>query len=830
MKTLNAKLRTLNPHGRCIRRSFGVPSFALALLISSLSAAESPALLQARQALAESIPQVAVVKIKTALASKDFPTDQRITAQRLLAESQIAGGQPDDALATLKPLADSPETALLRGHAHASLGQWSQALPLYQKLSRQPAAAAVGEAEALQSLGRSAEAVAVLQELADGENGTPAIRLRLASMLVELGQAPQARAALSTFTGTAPADAKWRDYIEARIHLLENKPDLAVAKLEGLLDGTTGARPLGLSENLAAAIKLTEAEARLNGTGPDAAEPVLENFIRQNPTNAQLPLLFRRLDQIYALDKTPNENVLRTFVRELTGEARVLSLFYICRQRIRDKRYEPAQRSLDSFLQEYADHPLAAYVHQMRADLALTNGDLARAEQELDAAANSAKSDDARGDFALRTALINLKQQEFVRAATHLATARRSPRLRQSATYNTALAWLMQRNFPNYAATLQSSGSDIRNPDLLENLRIEEGLALARAGDARAPQVLHAFLREYPGNPRRTEAQLAYAELAFQNGKTSDAEAFIQAAADTAPTAELAEHGQYLAIFLEEAKKPRDDNKVLALAREFLRKNPDSALLPAVRMKLGQVYFQHEDFLHAQEQFETLAREQPAGDYAETALFLAGQCSARLINTDALNRATELFGKVADRHGPLEAHARLQQAIIKNKLGAPDEAVKIYDSILAAPAISDPDIRYAALIGKGDNLAALGKTDIKQLEAAVVAYDQLLALPAVPAAWRNESAYKKGKALLSLARPDEALTVFYDILDSSAKGTRETFWSTKAGTDAASLLESRRQWKNAIGVYEKLAKLAGPQTEQARQRIKSLKLEHLLWD
>ena len=815
MKTLNSELRTLNSERVGMAVSFRVLSFAVSLLLTHSFAAESPALLQARQALAENIPQVAVVKMKAALAAKDFPVDQRIAALRLLAEAQLAGGQAEDALATLQPLADSPEVALLRAHSHASLGRWAEALALYQKLARHPVAAAVGEAESLQALGRTSEAVAVLQQLAAGEGGTPAIRLRLASLLVELGQAEPARAALASFAEAGPADAKWRDSIEARILLLENKPALALEKLEGLGEGA--------SDHLIAAIKLTEAEARLKLADPDAAEPVLENFIRQNPMNTQLPLLFRRLDQIYAMDKTPNENVLRTFVREMTGEAKVLSLFYICRQRIRDQRDEPAQRSLDSFLQENADHPLAANIHQMRADLALARGDLAKAEAEMDAAANAAKSEEARAEFAMRTALINLRQEEYLRAATHLATARRSPRLAQSAAYNTALAWLMQRNFSNFATAV----AELRDPELRESLRIEEGLALARAGDARAPQVLHAFLREYPGNSRRTEAQLAYAELAFQNGKTSDAEAFVQAAADTAPTAELAEQSEYLALFLEDAKKPRNGDRVLALAREFLRKHAESALVPAVRMKLGQVYFQHEDFLQAQEQFETLAREQPAGDYAETALFLAGQCSARLINDDSLNRATELFGKVADRHGSLEAEARLQQAIIKNKLGAPDEAVKIYDSILSSPTLSVAEVRYAALIGKGDNLAALGKTDAKQLAAALVAYDALLALPAVPAAWRNEGAYKKGKVLLALSRSDEALTVFYDILNADA---RENFWSTKAGTAAASLLESRQQWKNAIGVYEKMAKLPGPQSEQARQRIKALKLEHRLWD
>ena len=290
----------------------------------------------------------------------------------------------------------------------------------------------------------------------------------------------------------------------------------------------------------------------------------------------------------------------------------------------------------------------------------------------------------------------------------------------------------------------------------------------------------------------------------------------------------MIEQSEYLAIFLEDAKQPRDDEKVIALARAFATAHPQSPQLADVRMKLGQVYFHREDFLNAQEQFETVSRSENA--FVESALFLAGQCAMKLINSEALNRALELFGKVAERKGALEAHARLQQAIIKNKLGAEDDAVKIYDSLLGAPKPPEPDVRYAALIGKGDNLLVLGKKDPKQTEAALTSYDQLLALPDAGPAWRNQAAYKKGKALQQLDRNDAALALFYDILDRNATGPRETFWYAKAGFDAAGILEARLQWKNAIGVYEKMSKLPGPHTEQAKQRVKTLRLEHFLWD
>ena len=151
-------------------------------------------------------------------------------------------------------------------------------------------------------------------------------------------------------------------------------------------------------------------------------------------------------------------------------------------------------------------------------------------------------------------------------------------------------------------------------------------------------------------------------------------------------------------------------------------------------------------------------------------------------------------------------------------------------STAGTPTPPDPEVRYAALVGKGDNLVLLGKKDPKQTEAALTTYDHLLGLPEVGPSWRNQAAYKKGKALQQLDRNDEALALFYDILDRSTTGPRETFWYAKAGFDAAGILEARQQWKNAIGIYEKMAKLSGPHAEQAKQRVKTLRLEHFLWD
>jgi tetratricopeptide (TPR) repeat protein len=246
-------------------------------------------------------------------------------------------------------------------------------------------------------------------------------------------------------------------------------------------------------------------------------------------------------------------------------------------------------------------------------------------------------------------------------------------------------------------------------------------------------------------------------------------------------------------------------------------------------MKLGQVYFQREDYLNAQEQFETLAAAAPEGAYAETALFLAGQCGTKLFAAEAHKHALELFGKVAERKGALEPHARMQQAILKSQLGAADDAVKIYEIVLAGTAPAE--VRYAALIGKGDNLTALAKTDLTQASAAIATYETLLAIPEAGPMWRNQAAYKKARVLQQIGRKDDALLVFNEILDMNAgPRERETFWLSRAGFEAAALLESQEQWKSAIGIYRKMTKIPGPHVDQAKQRVKALQQQHFIWD
>jgi TolA-binding protein/predicted negative regulator of RcsB-dependent stress response len=815
-------------------------TLALLLLCAPVAAVEVPTqLAKAMRAMSEGLPEVAIARLKTALDDRTFPKVHRAQAARLLAEAHLAANEPKQALAVLQTVPESPEPEwqLLRANVETANSQWANAFRRYQELSQQPnvpIAASLGEVECLQALGRTAEAVAKLRKIVAKDKPPVVAQLRLASLYIELGRAKDARNVLTGAQVTESADLKWLRNLEGRILLLENAPKEALEKLEALV-----ADRVGLSPNLHAAATLAIAEARLALGGPDQAAKTLESFIRQNPESPQLELIFRRLDQVYKLDKNPAEGPLHGFFTDLPPRASALAQFYVTRLQLREKRFDRARTSLEIFLKKFPQHPLVPFAYRMQADLAMESKDLSGAERALEAASRSTEDEELRAELALSAALVNLYQREFVRAATRLKDAESFPRLRKTAAYNAALGWLMQQNYARFREELTSFAAQFHAPTLIGQLRLEEGLMQARMNNSEAGTTLHAFLREFPDHLRGTEAKIALAELAYEGGRQHEAMAMLAAAKESATAPPDREQAEYLAIFLADRQSPKNVAEVTRLAREFLAKHPRSSRAAEVRMKLGQVYFQEEDYLKAQEQFETVATAEPTGTYAEMALFFAGQCGMKLINTEALNHAVELFDKVAERKGTLEKRARLQQAIVKNKLGAEEDAVKIYDSIITAPTTTEPEVRYAALIGRADNLVGIAQKPIhaddpaareRFITTAIQSYDTLLQTADAPPTWRNQAAYKKGKALMQMGRAEDALVVFSDVLDRTTPGERESFWYAKAGFEAASLLEAKKSWKSAVSLYEKMARVPGQHVAQARQRVKTLRLEHFLWD
>jgi TolA-binding protein len=815
---------------RCVSLKGGCFALSLLLLVTGAFADEPALLASARRALAESAPQIAIQKLDTFLGSRSLSQAERESAISLLAEAQLAAGQPDEALTAIAPLGDgNPKARLLKASALATAGRWIEALALFQAAGREPNApptARLGEAECLEALLRVPEAAAILEEVLREAPTNTTVHLRLVGLYIEMQKLKRARTLLETLTPTAPSDVRWKQYLEARAQLAEGHAAPALAAFEAIIED-----PSYVSDGLLAAATLGAGEARAIVRDYDSADKPLETFIWRQPESPWLEVVFRRLDQIYARQKHPGESELQKWAAKQPPRCAALARFYVARMQIRGKKADKAIFSLSVFVEKYPGHPLLPFAHLMMADLLLEKRDLEGAVRALDAAERAVRDPAQRGEIELRRGLVLFEQRQYLLAANEFQRAAgHSPKLRDNATFNAALAALNQQNYDRFLTEYRTLTTNSPESPLRPDLILEQGLIQARNADPRAEETLQLFLSHFPLSVRQSEARLALAELAFQDGNPTGASQYLRVA-HTAPAEPVsAEHAEYLEVFLAEAESPANAAQVIERALAFIRKHPKSTLLPEVRMKLGQVFFHDGNYAGAETQFSTLAQEAPTSGFAETALFLAGQAAMRSINPGSVDRALKLFDEVVKRDGTLKLYARQQQAIVQAKLGKESEAVTLYDAILSAQPPPEPELRYATLAGKGENLLVLGRKDKTQLTAALAVFEQLAALPEVPPTWRNQALYKKADALAQLNRSAEAITALYDVLDQDKSAPREYFWYYKAGFDLAADFEQQANWKSAIGIYEKMARLEGPRAADATARAKDLRLKHFIWE
>lgn len=804
---------------------------ALALLALN-SFAALPAIKAARATLNEGLPLIAAEKVRRILKQSTLDSDDRRDATRLLGEALLAAGQTENARTALAPLiaAGEPTARMLEAHSFARDGDWEKARSAYALLAAgpdAPLAAKVGEAEAMRALGNRAKAIEILAPLLADKALPVEIRLRAASLYAEDQQLAKARQLLATTKVNDPADKLWAKYVDARILLAEQQMPAALAQFHQILKA-----PSNLSENLFAAATLGVSEAVVKLDGLDAADKELERFIWRYQDSPWLALVFRRLDQVYSDEKNPSEDELRKWTQRLPARRAALARFYHAKLQAHFGKWEKALGTLELFPRLYPESRLLPAVHLLRADAFLAREQLAEAVGALESASRSATTDQQRAEIELRTGLVQFRQHELLLAINSFQqAAERSPEIADIARYNAALAWLGLGNEERFSEEFARLGDRPETLVMRNALQLEHGLTQAREGRLDAEKTLRQFLNALPNHPRAQEARLALAELAMSHGSVDGASRWLKVAGEKPRDEAGDDQAAYLAMFLADTKTPRDDSEVIRLGNAFLRDRERSKLVPEVRMKLGQVYFRQPDYPNAETHFATLARDFPASEYAEAALFLAGQCAMRSLNKGALERGLRYFDQVVERNGPLKYQAREQQALIHVQMNKEAEAVALYDLILEVKPPVDADLRASAIIGKSDALIALSKADASKLDVALAVLEQLASDETAAARWRQQAIYKKGRVFEALNRPNDMLQAYNDVLDQNLNGTgRDYFWFYRCGFEAGRYFEQKLNWPSAIAIYEKVARLKGPRTQEAADRARQLRNEHFVWD
>jgi outer membrane protein assembly factor BamD (BamD/ComL family) len=805
----------------------------LSILFSQFARAEiSAELVEATSPLAEGVPEVAVARLES-LLNKNLPDPEWLAVAEKLAEAHVSAKQDETALVLLADsrLRELPWAKFWRAQAFAGLHRWADALPLYEELEADETssfrkAATFGAAEMLRALGRPDEALTKFSVLAHDKEWATRVQLRLAKLYIDRGDGTNARRVLDDIQPESVGEQNERRFLRGRLELILQRPEKAMSLFEELLKNPENVPHATL---IAALFGMVDANLQLKT--PDAADDLIEEFIDRYPADPDLSVLFARLDELYRAERKPSRSELEKWVRNPEQPRRTFARWYLARLENRAGHRDRARQLFRDVRRTEVNPP------EVAAAL-LEFAQLEAEDRRFDEAI--AILDDARllhPDPSLvdRLNLLAAKTQylakrfEVATAAFEQIGHSNSP-WAKVALLNASAGWLQLGDHERFAANYNELEKQGVDEESRANLRLEQALMQAAKGDSKAGKALQQFIRDFPNNPRVSEAWVSLAELAFHSSppRIDEARTNLARAFDSKPTAAATERADYLMIWIEDANGT-NETWVIDLAKRFLEQHGPSQFAPEVRMKLAEIYYRRQDFANAQTQFEILAQENADNPMGENALFFAAESAMSSMGEHSLDRAIVLFDQVVRLNGALRWAARNEQAIIERKLGKPQDALVLYDEVLKSDA-GLPEKREA-LCGKGDIFFEMGGSRPENYQRALELYDQLASDKRTPIHWRNQALFKKALCLEKKNDRPGALATFYKVLEDEARPDRrsELFWYYKAGFNAARLLEDDSKWESAAAVYEKLAATGGSRSEEAKARLNRLRLEHFLW-
>jgi outer membrane protein assembly factor BamD (BamD/ComL family) len=683
-----------------------------------------------------------------------------------------------------------------------------------------------GTAEMLRALGKPKDALRKLNLLLHDQQWASRAQLQAAELYIDLGDAPNARRLLAEMKPTTIAERRERRALRGRLELILQRPDRALGMFQALLK-----RPEGTSHATLIAALFGMAEAHMQLKTPEAGDDFIERFIDRHPADPDLPLLFEKLDELYRVEHKPSRNELEKWVRRPEQPRRTFARWYLARLEIRAGRRERAAQLFSDLRRTSIKSPAIAQALVEFAQFELDERNFDEAIAILDDARllHPGPALQAKIEFLSAHTQYLAKRFDTATAAFEQVAHSNSP-WAKAALFNASTGWLQLGNHSRFQvdyAELEKQGGD---EEARSNLRLQEGLIQATKGEKKAAASLQQFIRDFPRNPRVSEAWVGLAELAFHSSppRLNEARKNLAHAFESTPTVAAAERADYLSIWVEEAAGG-NETKVIELAKKFLEQHALSPFASEVRMKLAELYYRQQDFANAQTQFELIAQNNADSSLAERALFFAAESAMSSMGEHSLDRALVLFDQVVQKNGPLRWAARNRQAVIERKLGKAKDALALYDEVLKSDApVSE---KREALCGKGDVFSEAGATDPNNYERAIEAYYQLASDKDAPIDWRNQALFKKGLCLEKKGDRAGALATFYKIVDDEVRSDqhRELFWYYKAGFNAARLLEEDSKWESAAAIYDKLVAAGGSRSEEAKARVINLRLEHFLW-
>lgn len=821
--------------------------------------------IQGLAALADHLPDVAASRFAAQLANNPADEEESKRLRLLLAESLVRADQADKALEILEhpSLADSTITLFWKAQSHRARGELQQAIELFDQVIDTKdfpfsAEAILTRSRLLSSQGNHRAAIAGLNLLTTTKSPL-ATRAKLdqARLLLQTEQSEEARKALPSLKSLKGAELLDAQLLDAALLQQESQFSKAAAAYTAILT-----RFQKEGEELPvtihpAAVGVARALASLKQR-PEATDALLA-FIQNQPDSPILDEAFALLrslllDQAIADDPVANLINARLlqwstsppvqhpaiFPDSTSGaadhlphlsefdhpelHAQALYLQIVALATAKEAEALEEQRRLITRLRmEHPDNPLAQSAMIELARTLFRTNQFEKAKNLLENIIESAFARPTEIEAYLLLATSLHQKQEFPESAVAFekAAALLQSTAHNNALFNAGISWLLAGD-QEQLLRLQQEGS----PKLKASLQLEQALYAASQQPAIALPMLDRFIVDNPTHPRLNEARLAMAFCALQQvpPAVSMARALLDSIEDDPDYNE-----RVLLAKIQLAATVNDAVQTIEQCREFLQQFPDSTLVAEVTLTLGTALYQNGDLSEARQTLQKLEKSHP--EKSAPALLIAARAAARTGTPQSLTEAIELFDKIIQSKSPLASYATLEKARSLIDTKAPVSLQKaVTDLALLLKTIPEnSSLHNTTGMLLMEAYYALGGSDPEQYKLGLELQKNLLDKESLSLEEKHRVSYYRGLTLEQLGQADQALDVYYQVLESASKQAPMNWdYLERCGFNAISLLEKNRRWEPAMALAKKLAAFPSPRAPEAAERAKRLSLEHMI--
>jgi tetratricopeptide (TPR) repeat protein len=793
----------------------------------------------ANQASSENLPRVSAALLRTQIQQEQDPA-KRLDLSCRLVTLLVSTGRYDEALAVASTLDVSKNPSLAYWKALALLGAGDEASLLSAKeifsaLGEKPVPGispdqvALARARAFRGSKSPADALAVVEKLPTDSPLAEENALEKAADLMALGRTNEAVKFLQATNFTTPEGKAAKIYFKA-LAAWSAGDHAEARKLFATVP--TSSPWMASASAIGGALCCSSTGKYLQGID------LLEKRIDAADEVPMLQEEFQLLNQLYTAAATPETGTLARWSEDSSKPSRArIAIYYRALGELRLKHAETAESLLASFIKSNPDDPLAEQARVVLSSSKLQRG-LAGDALAVGADRPSAPSN-LRAKLAYLRGLADVSLKKPGDAAREFQMAMDLDHsLATNALFNQAVVIATsnkgQLDVSQAAQALAALNSGLPS----QEMQFQIALDLARRGQPSGLAMIQQVADQSGDASLKSRARLAAAELNMKSGKE---EAAIKDLAKAVhENAGEPEREEYLNVFLKDTGRKSDNAAVIAAARSFLHSHPDSRFVPEVRLKLAESLLASGDVQGARVEFEQLGTSGAGSEAGRRALFLAAQSAARAMDPTSIDDSLMLLERVAasDANDQLGWQARLQEGALKNAQNLPQEAIAIYERILnfhPTPAtqgipMPDPEIRAAALMAMADTHHQLASKDSGRDFDALKLWASLASDPKMPLRWRNQALCKSGLILEKTGQEDAALARYYEAFKNPRNAEPEQLWHDKAAFEAARLLESRKQWNDAVALYGQIVAEGGPRADEAKARLSKLRLENFLWE